>query len=92
MYKVFYQRQNGEIIERIRNTLPHYKLGETTSMGWIIVDIHYLLDNKYYPFREYRIKLDKQIKRNHVKRKIIKYIKKYVGLVLYFPMILFFIK
>ena len=92
MYKVFYQRQNGEIIERIRNTLPHYKLGEITSMGWIIVDIHYLLNNKYYPFREYRTKLDKQIKRNHIKRKIIKYIKKYIGLVLYFPMILFFIK
>lgn len=92
MYKVFYQRQNGEIIERIRNTLPHYKLGQTTSMGWIIVDIHYLLNNKYYPFREYRTKLDKQIKHNHVKRKIIKYIKKYIGLVLYFPMILFFIK
>lgn len=93
MYKVIYQKSNGEIIERIRNTFPHYHIGQTTSMGWVLLDVMYYLNDNYYSHRDYQILMNKYRKRNKIKRNIRKYIKKYASLILYVPLLtLYFIK
>lgn len=48
LYKIIYQKSNGVVFERIRNTLPLQKIGEETSMGWKIVDILYHYKDKWY--------------------------------------------
>ena len=52
-YKIIYQKGNGDIIERERMTLPTYKIGEITSMGWKIIDIYNGFQNKWYSSDEY---------------------------------------
>lgn len=76
MYQIEYKKRNGEIIKRIRNTLPG-KIGETTSMGWIIMDIKYAFKDKYYSLRDYQILFKKQSKINRINRTINKFLKKY---------------
>lgn len=49
-YKIIYQKSNGEIFERHRNTIPNTKIGEYTSMGWLILDI-----KKYFQYRWYSL-------------------------------------
>ena len=53
MYKIIYKKQNGKIIERVRNTLPIYGIGQETSMGWIIIDILFEYDGDYYTHSDY---------------------------------------
>lgn len=92
MYKIIYQKENGIVFERIRNSLPGC-IGDTTSMGWIIKDILYCYDKKYYSYQDYCIKMSKLRKKNKIKRNINKYIKKYAVFVLYVPLItLYFLK
>lgn len=55
MYKIIYKKQNGEIIERVRNTLPNYGIGQMTSMGWIIVDILFEYEGNYFTHSDYCI-------------------------------------
>ena len=52
-YKIIYQKGNGDIIERERNTLPLQTIGETTSMGWKIIDIFNGFQNKWYSSDNY---------------------------------------
>lgn len=58
-YKVIYQKQNGEIFERHRNTIPDTKVGEYSSMGWKVLDIKiynqyrwYSLATEYYEYKQ----------------------------------------
>ena len=51
--QMIYQKKNGEIIERIRNTSAPYKIGDTTSMGWKVISIKYKRNGKYYDRIEY---------------------------------------
>lgn len=53
MFLVIYQKSNGEILERKRNTFPNYAIGEYTSMGWLVLDIRYKYKNKYYTSSDY---------------------------------------
>ena len=53
MIKITYQKKNGELIERKRQTINTCKIGETTSMGWKVLDIQYLYNGKYYHSGEY---------------------------------------
>ena len=50
IYKVYYQKRNGEVIIRTRHTLPFQTIGEYTSMGWLIIDI-----KKYFQYRWYSL-------------------------------------
>lgn len=47
-YVVYYQKRNGEIIERFRTSLPDNRIGHHSSMGWLIKDIKYVYDGKTY--------------------------------------------
>lgn len=53
MIQITYQKRDGSIFYRIRNTLLPYKIGDTTSMGWKVINIEYKYNNKYYKEYEY---------------------------------------
>ena len=63
MYKIIYKKENGEVIERVRNTLPLQAIGETTSMGWLVLDILYSYRDGYYNASEYHTLCSKQRKK-----------------------------
>ena len=91
MIKVIYKKSNGDIIERIRNTLPTHSIGEYTSMGWLILDIQYFIGNNYYDYWTYKKILNKKIKKYHIMKNIKSTIKKYgssVALLILVPLIL----
>lgn len=77
MYKIVYKKVNGDIIERIRNTMPSHAIGEYTSMGWLILDIQYFIGNNYYDYFTYKKILNKRIKKYHIIKNIKSSVKKY---------------
>lgn len=54
MMQITYQKRDGTIMKRLRNTMLPYCVGDTTSMGWKVISIEYEYKNKYYPEYEYR--------------------------------------
>ena len=70
MYQIAYLKRNGEVIFRVRNTLPIQRIGEETSMGWIVQDIKYCFKNNYYSFAEYKQLLKKHYSMNKFYRKL----------------------
>ena len=63
MIQITYQKRNGTIFQRIRNTYCPYRVGDTTSMGWKVLDIKHKYGNKYYSSIEYDKLIDKEWKR-----------------------------
>ena len=59
-YLVIYQKHNGDIIYRTRRTQPYYQIGNTTSMGWLVLDIKRMDKGKTYTRYQYSCKLDKK--------------------------------
>lgn len=57
--RITYQKSNGEIFHRIRNTYCPYRVGETTSMGWKVLAIEYKYKGKYYDKIDYDRLTDK---------------------------------
>jgi len=51
--QITYQKNNGCIMQKYRNTPLPYKIGDRTSMGWKVLNIEYLYNNKYYSKHEY---------------------------------------
>lgn len=66
--QVTYQKRDGSIIQRLRNTMLPYKIGEETSMGWKVLNIEYEYNNKYYSEYEYNRLIYKN-KQKHIKKK-----------------------
>ena len=64
MYLIFYQKRNGEVICRVRDTIPHYSIGKETSMGWKIIDIKQKFKSSYYSFAECR-RLEKRRRKQY---------------------------
>ena len=58
--QVTYQKNDGSIFLRYRNTLLPYKIGEITSMGWKVLNIEYEYKNKYYSKNEYHKLINKK--------------------------------
>ncbi len=77
MYKIIYEKQNGEVFERIRNTIPDTGIGQTTSMGWRILNIQYSFGNGYYDHAEYCRLMSKVRKPLLLRRRVIGFYKKY---------------
>ncbi len=69
--QITYQKQDGCIFQRIRNTTLPYKIGDTTSMGWKVLNIEYKFGNKYYSEYEYNKRIH-QIKTRIIKKQQIK--------------------
>ena len=83
MYKIIYQKENGIIFERIRNTIPG-NIGDITSMGWTIKDILYSYKNSYYSYSDYCILKRRSHKRYMIKKNINNCIKRYTNVFAYF--------
>ena len=93
--QITYQKRDGSIITRYRNTALPYKIGDETSMGWKVLNIMYEYKNQYYTQYEYnRIMYNnkqKYIKKREVKEKVVSCVKS----LLYFiviDIILYYIK
>lgn len=68
MMQITYQKKNGSIMKRYRNTILPYSIGETTSMGWKVLNIEYKYNDKFYNQYDYCI-LVKKSKEKYLKRK-----------------------
>ena len=66
--QITYQKRDGNIIQRYRNTMLPYKIGQETSMGWKVLNIEYEYKNKYYPEYEYNVMINKAKQRCIKKR------------------------
>lgn len=82
MYLIFYQKRNGDVICRIRNTMPQHGIGKETSMGWKIIDIKQRFKSSYYSFSEYNKKKDSRKKQYNFIRFMKKCFNKYVLFIL----------
>ena len=90
MYLIEYQKANGDILYRTRNTLPNSGIGEKTSMGWLVKDIKYKFNNKYYSASDYYRLQSKHKSTYKTKRMIYRLIKKYAFIIIVFiPIYLF---
>lgn len=69
---ITYQKANGEIFYRPRITEGGLRVGDETSMGWKVLDIHYKYGNNYYCYSDYYRVLRKQ--RRTMKQKIANYL------------------
>lgn len=47
--QITYQKKNGNIIHKFRNTPLPYGIGDITSMGWKVLNIEYEYKGEYYP-------------------------------------------
>jgi len=81
VYLITYQKKNGDIIYRERATLPGI-VGSETSMGWIIQDIKYQFNNKYYDYVDYKNISKKYYAKRHIFRQAIQYVKRYSATVI----------
>ena len=50
---ITYQKQNGDIIFRPRKSPYDRYVGQETSMGWKVIDIHYRYENNYYTYEDF---------------------------------------
>lgn len=50
---MIYKKGNGTLIYRTSKTKPIYNIGQTTSMGWLVLDIKRLYKGKLLSFSEY---------------------------------------
>ncbi len=92
MIQVTYKKRNGDIIQRLRTTHVPYRVGETTSMGWIVLDIKYSYNGKFYHRSEYDTLLDKDWKRTIKICKIKRAIKRIYHELVYSMILIFFFR
>lgn len=74
--QITYQKSNGNIIQRLRKTELPYKIGDTTSMGWKVLNIEYQHNNNYYSKNEYNSLIQKDKKVSTKKKQTIELITK----------------
>lgn len=67
--QITYQKNDGCIIHKLRKTMLPYKIGETTSMGWKVLNIEYEYKDKFYPEYKYHMLIHNEklkcLKRQH---------------------------
>ena len=68
--QITYQKENGYIFQRLRNTALPYKIGDTTSMGWKVLNIEYEYKSKYYSEYEYHSLIHKNVQKQKRKKQI----------------------
>ena len=73
-YMITYQKNNGQMLYRIRKTLNGMSIGDETSMGWKIMDIHYEYNGNYLHQEDIRRYKRNRLDRTPMKKKIIRYL------------------
>ena len=87
MYQIEYQKTNGDIFYRVRNTLPNCGIGGTTSMGWKVLGYKEYYKGKYYDPYTCNCLWRKLHKKQHIKKSINKFFKKYASTLALFILI-----
>lgn len=57
---ITYQKANGEIFYRPAKGSYGKRVGDETSMGWTVLDIHYKYGNNYYCYQDFYKIIQKQ--------------------------------
>ena len=57
---ITYQKSNGDIFYRPATTTHGRHVGDETSMGWKVLDIHYKYGENYYCYSDYYKMLQRQ--------------------------------
>lgn len=70
MYLVSYQKRNGDVFCRIRNTIPNCGIGHETSMGWLVLDVKYWFRNGFYSSSQYHTLFTKQKNKKQLIKKL----------------------
>ena len=82
MIQVTYQKNDGSTIQKIRKTMLPYEVGDTTSMGWKVLNIEYKYNDEYLPFHKYSMIIgkDKQkcIRKKHTTEVCVKEVKTFL--------------
>ena len=95
MIQITYQKRDGSIFQRFRNTTLPYKIGDETSMGWKVLNIEYEYNNKYYSYYQYNMLINKRKQRYLIKKRIKEICLKNIITLLYYILgyiILYYIK
>lgn len=73
---ITFEQSNGNIIMRPRLSDGGLRIGDETSMGWKVIDIHYQFsDGNYYHEVDFLYKLrEAKKKRDPLKKKIAEYL------------------
>lgn len=70
---ITYLKANGRMFTRIVKSAYNLRVGDTTPMGWKVINIHYYYEGNYYTYRDYRrIIRGKELKRKE--HKVIKFL------------------
>lgn len=73
-YMITYQKSNGDILLRPRKTLYDLYVGKQTSMGWTVLNIHYLYEGNYYTREDLRRVVNGKSIKKSKKKRLLKYI------------------
>lgn len=74
---ITYQKNNGDIIFRPRISDGGLKIGNETSMGWKVINIHYEYNGNYYVYSDYMKIIRKNlIEQKKLNKKIIQYFRR----------------
>lgn len=67
---ITYQKSNGDIIFRGLKHDYGKKIGEETSMGWKVLDIHYRYEGNYYKYDDFwkMIRKDNSLKKRLLRK------------------------
>lgn len=83
-YLVIYRKDNNVYLYRtLRSYFSENKIGERTSAGWFIVDVQQFYNGRYYNFREYTDKINKDFEKKQKREKIERIVKNKIDFVLY---------
>lgn len=81
--RITYQKYNGCIIQRYRNTTLQYNIGDRTSMGWKVLNIEYEYNNEYYSKYAYDTIIIKKKQKLIMRKQTIEQCKKEIKTFLY---------
>lgn len=73
-YMITYQKTTGEIFYRTRKTLNGLHVGDETSMGWKVLDIHEEYNGNFIHPSEVRRYIRKKIYKEPLRKKIVNFI------------------
>lgn len=63
MIQMSYKNKRGDLIRRTISTSSPYKIGDTNSFGWTVVDIKYSYKGKWFSKLDYDKRVDDSIRK-----------------------------
>lgn len=73
-YMITYQKENGNIFFRLRKTPGELHIGDITSMGWKVLDIHQEYEGNYLHKEDIRRLINHKVYKTPMKKRIIRFI------------------